>query len=89
TSPAYYDIVLKGKYMRDSTDTAAALIDHIHDLAYTETGYAYASMTESAGYMHRSLIDAKSGNIASQWAKIQTKAESALATLIESYSELE
>lgn len=89
TSPAYYDIVLKGKYMRDSTDAAASLIDHIHDLAYTETGYAYASMTQNAGYMHRILIDNKSGNIASQWASIQTKAEEALATLIESYSALE
>ncbi|MBQ8642762.1 MAG: hypothetical protein IJ480_11170 [Clostridia bacterium] len=89
TSPAYYDIVLKGKYLRDSSDAAAQLIDAIHDLAYTETGYAYASMTQSAGYMHRTLIDNKSGNIASQWASIQTKAEEALDTLIESYSELE
>lgn len=89
TSPAYYDIVLKGKYLRDSSDTAAQLIDRIHDLAYTETGYAYASMTANAGYMHRSLIDAKNSNLASQWATIQKQAETALATLIESYTELE
>ncbi|MBR4961128.1 MAG: hypothetical protein IKY52_09545 [Clostridia bacterium] len=89
TSPAYYEIVLKGKYMRDSSDAAAQLIDSIHDLAYTETGYAYASMTESGGYMHRSLIDKKSGNIASQWASIQSKADAALAKLIETYSGLE
>lgn len=89
TSPAYYDIVLKGKYMRDSTDMAAELIDLIHDAAYTETGYAYASMTASAGYMHRNLMGDKSSNIVSKWASIQSKAEEALATLIESYSELE
>lgn len=89
TSPAYYEIVLKGKYMRDSADVAAELIDLIHDAAYTETGYAYASMTASAGYMHRSLMNEKSSNIVSKWASIQSKAEEAMATLIESYSELE
>lgn len=89
TSPAYYDIVLKGKYMRDSTDIAAELIDLIHDVAYTETGYAYASMTADAGYMHRLLMDEKSANIVSKWASIQSKAEEAMAKLIESYSELE
>lgn len=89
TSPAYYDIVLKGKYMRDSTDVAAELIDLIHDIAYTETGYAYASMTADAGYMQRSLMGEKSANIVSKWASIQSKAEEAMAKLIESYSELE
>lgn len=88
TSPTYYNIVLKDKYMRDSSDTAVQIIDMIHDHAYTETGYAYASMIESAGYMHRLLIDAKSADITSKWASMKQKAEQALKKLIENASDV-
>jgi len=63
------------------------MLDMIHDMACTETGYAYASMLADAGYMHRKLIlDKKSSDIASLWASMETKSNEALNTLLESYS---
>ena len=89
TSPTYYEIVLKDKYLRDSSDTAAKMIDLIHDHAFTDTGYVYASQIADAGYMQRTLLGAKKKDIASQYAKIETKAQTALSKLIEIYSGLE
>jgi len=86
TSPTYYDIVLKGKYLREEADIGTEMLDMIHDMACTETGYAYASMLANAGYMHRTLIlDKKSSDLASLWASMETKSNEALNTLLESY----
>ncbi|MBQ2710140.1 MAG: hypothetical protein IJF67_17835 [Clostridia bacterium] len=87
-APIYYEIVLKGKYMRDSSDTAALLIDLIRESAYTDTAYVFATQTGSVGYSARHLIDKSSADIASHWASIQPAAEEALAKLYATYTTL-
>lgn len=64
--PAYYDIVLKGKYVRD--DVSAQMIDIIRDSCSTDIAYVYGDAFFGMGYISRYLIQAKSNNFASEYA---------------------
>ena len=39
--PEYYDVILKNKYRRDSSDAASQIIDLIHDSMTTDFAYIY------------------------------------------------
>ncbi|NLE14012.1 MAG: hypothetical protein GX628_10115 [Clostridiales bacterium] len=80
TSPAYYEIAMKTKYMRDSSDVAAQMMDLIHDSAFSDTGYVFASQINSAGYLGRDLMGRKSKDVVSYYA---TKEEAAKAKFAE------
>ena len=89
TTPAYYDEVLKNKYVRGDADVASRMIDFIHDRTYTETVYVYASQLADAGYIQRSVANSSSVDIASLYAANESKYQAALDTLLEKYSALE
>ena len=65
--PAYYDVVLKGKYVRD--DVSAQMIDIIRDSCSTDIAYVYGDAFNGMGYITRYLIQANSSNFASEYAK--------------------
>lgn len=89
TTPAYYDEVLKNKYVRGDADVASRMIDFIHDRTYTETVYVYASQLADAGYIQRTVANSTSVDIASLYAANESKYQAALDTLLEKYSALE
>lgn len=70
--PVYYDIVLKGKYVRD--DVSAQMIDIIRDSCSTDIAYVYGDAFFGMGYITRYLIQAKSSNFASEYAKREAAA---------------
>ena len=70
--PAYYDIVLKGKYVRD--DVSAHMIDIIRDSCSTDIAYVYGDAFNGMGYITRYLMQAKSSNFASEYAKREAAA---------------
>lgn len=81
-TPAYYEVALKQKYARD--DVSANMIDLIHDTSMTDFGYVYNYSIGSVGTIMRDVI-AKNGSYASAVAAVETKAETALDKLIETY----
>ncbi len=70
--PAYYDIVFKGKYVRD--DVSAHMIDIIRDSCSTDIAYVYGDAFNGMGYITRYLMQAKSSNFASEYAKREAAA---------------
>ncbi len=83
--PAYYEVALKTKYTRD--DLSGQIIDLIHDSGTTDLAYIYNVNVGYTGHLYRTLMTAKSSDLASEWAKISAAAEKGLAELIEKYSQ--
>ena len=70
--PAYYNVVLKEKYVRD--DVSAQMIDIIRDSCSTDIAYVYGDAFNGMGYITRYLMQAKSSNFASEYAKREAAA---------------
>ena len=83
--PAYYEVALKRQYARD--DISAQMIDLIHDTSMTDFGYVYNYSIGSVGTIMRNVI-ASNGSYASAVASVETKAETELAKLIETYTSI-
>ncbi len=81
-TPAYYEVALKRQYARD--DISASMIDLIHNTSMTDFGYVYNYSIGSVGTIMRDVI-AKNGSYASAVASMETKADTALDKLIETY----
>lgn len=81
-TPAYYEVALKRQYARD--DISASMIDLIHSTSMTDFGYVYNYSIGSVGTIMRNVI-AQNGSYASAVASVETKAETALDKLIETY----
>lgn len=84
--PAYYETALKTKYVSDST--TGQIIDLIRAGAKTDFVYAYNYALSGAGMLSASMLQEKSTNFASSWAKIEKSAEKGLQELIDLYSEM-
>ena len=84
--PAYYEVALKRQYARD--DISANMIDLIHDTSMTDFGYVYNYSIGSVGTIMRNVIG-KNQNYASAVASVESKAETQLAELIETYTSLD
>ena len=86
--PAYYEIALKVKYVRDSTETALQIIDMIYENSTTDFAYVYNYALNSIGLIMRELMGGKKSDFVSAY----TSKEKALTTkfngLIDVYTSL-
>ncbi len=87
-TPAFYEIALKVKYIRDSNDTALRIVDMIHDGATTDFAYIYNYTLNDIGLIMRSLMGGKKSDFASEYAKRESKVKTDLDALIELYTSL-
>lgn len=68
--PQYYDVILKNKYRRDSSDAASQIIDLIHDSMTTDFAYIYNYGMSNMMLSLRDLIGVtKSTDFASSYKK--------------------
>ena len=57
--PAYYEVAIKVKYNRDSTDKAIQILDIIHDNCTTDFAFIYNYALGGVGLIERDLIGGK------------------------------
>ncbi len=84
--PQYYEVILKTKYRRDSSDAAAQIIDIVHDGMTTDFMYIY-NYALSACYLNnsRELIGSqKSMDFASNYKKTEKQVNKLMEKLIAS-----
>ena len=68
--PNYFDVILKNKYRRDSSDAASQVIDLIHDSMKTDFAYIYNYGLSNMMLSLRDLIGVtKSTDFASSYKK--------------------
>ena len=92
-TPAYFDVALKNKYMRDSDDMAMRCLDIIRENAVTDFAYVYNyalkpnpdSWDTHVGLIMRDLMGKKSNNFASFWEKVEKPAADNLQKIIDAY----
>lgn len=87
-TPAYYEVALKTKYVRDSADNALQIIDIIHDAATTDFAYIYNYALNGIGLIERDIIGGKKSDFASAYAKKEEKTQLKLDELVELYTSL-
>lgn len=84
-TPAYYEIVLKGKAARDSE--SFAMLDIVHDSISFDLGFFYSGALGNPAQMFRKLLaDSTSANFASYWETNGKALEANVKVLIEAYS---
>ncbi len=82
--PAYYDGALKVKYSRD--DYTSQILDLISDSSFTNFGYVYTTYIANLGYL-RPLVQGKSSDFSSWYAKSSAVAEKGLDSLVALFNE--
>jgi hypothetical protein len=87
-TPAFYEIALKLKYIRDSDDTALQIVDMIHAGATTDFAYIYNYALNDIGLIMRALMGGKRSDFASEYAKKENGVITKLDELIELYTSL-
>jgi hypothetical protein len=83
--PAYFEVALKLKYTRDSTDDAFKIIDMIHDNCTTDFAYIYNYALGGIGLIMRDLMAGKSADFVSRYEKMERTAQRGLEKLIDAY----
>ena len=82
--PQYYDVILKNKYRRDSSDEASQILDLIHNGLGTDFSYFYNVNLKAMFTSIRDLIGvSKSTDFASHYIKNEKSYQTGLADLIE------
>ena len=82
--PQYYEVILKTKYRRDSSEAALQIMDMIHAGLTTDFAYFYNSNLNGIYWSLRDLIGvAKSTDFASLYAKNEKQYHTKLAELID------
>ena len=89
TTPAYFNVALKGKYMRDGDGPAIQIIDMIRENAYCDLGYVYNYAINEAGLLIRNLMMNKQSNLSSVYAAKESSAKAKLEDLIEAYNAIQ
>ena len=84
-TPAFFDVALKNKYMRDSDDKAMQCLDIIRINAMTDFAYVYNYALNNVGLIMRDLMTKKSSNFVSAYEKTEDKANKSLQKIIEAY----
>ncbi len=85
TAPAYYEVALKTKYVRDSNDLAIRLVDMIHDHSMTDFAYVYNYALNGIGLLMRDLMREGSADLASAYAAKKDAAQVLLDELVALY----
>ncbi len=88
-APAYYEVALKTKYIRDNQDEAMQIMDIIHDASTSDFAYIYNYALNNIGLIMREVLGSKKGNFASTYAKKEAKTQKLLDELIEVYTSLD
>lgn len=84
-TPAYYEIVLKGKSARDSE--SFAMLDIVHDSISFDLGFFYSGALGNPAQMFRTLLkDSTSANFASYWESKGPALEANVKALIAAYN---
>ena len=84
-TPAYYEIVLKGKSARDSE--SFAMLDIVHDSISFDLGFFYSGALGNPAQMFRTLLkDSTSANFASYWESKGPALEANVKALIEAFN---
>ena len=84
----YYDVILKNKYRRDSSDAASQVIDLIHDSMKTDFAYIYNYGMSNMMLSLRDLIGvSKSTDFASTFKKSEKVYNKVFSKLVESIRE--
>ena len=82
-TPAYYEISLKTKYVRD--DISGQIIDLIHDSSTTDFAYVNNNSLGKVGHTMRSLMSAQNSNFTSVWKANERVVQKYLETLVAAY----
>ena len=82
-TPAYYEISLKTKYVRDNI--SGQIIDLIHDSSITDFAYVNNNSLGKVGHTMRSLMSAKNSNFTSVWKANERVVRKYLETLVAAY----
>ncbi|MGI6743849.1 MAG: hypothetical protein ACOX4O_09345 [Eubacteriales bacterium] len=88
-APAYYEVALKTKYIRDNQDAAMQIMDIIHDASTSDFAYIYNYALNSIGLIMREVLGSKKGDFVSSYAKKEVKTQALLDDLIEVYTSLD
>lgn len=82
--PQYYDVILKTKYRRDSSDAASQILDLIHESMTTDFAYIYNYGMSNMMISLRDLIGvSKSTDFASTFAKSEKAYNKVFGKLVE------
>ena len=84
--PAYYDVALTSKYARD--EQSVAMLDIIMNGRMYDFSILHSGELGNLPYLFRNTIRDKKTNIASEYAKIETKVDEGLKKLTEEYASL-
>lgn len=87
--PAYYEVAVKVKYTRDSTDAAMQILDMIHDNSTTDFAFIYNYALNGLGLIERELMGGKKSDFASAYAKKEKAFQKKLDELIEVYTSID
>lgn len=82
--PQFYDVVLKSKEVRDAK--SAEMIDLIRDSLIFDFGWVHSVPMDSIGTLMANLVQQKSTNFASEYAKREKKVLAGLDTINEAYA---
>ncbi|MCL1792492.1 MAG: hypothetical protein FWG34_01340 [Oscillospiraceae bacterium] len=83
--PSYFEVALKLKYARDSSEDAFKIIDMIHDNNTTDFAYIYTFALESIGHIMREITGAKTADFVSRYEKKEPRAQKGLEKIIDAY----
>ena len=86
--PAYYEIALKVKYVRDSTETALRIIDMIYENPTTDFAYVYNYALNSIGLIMREIMGGKKSDFVSAYTAKETAVLTKFDTLVDLYTTL-
>jgi len=84
-TPAYFEMALKNKYMRDSDDKAMQCLDLIWSNPTTDFAMVYNNALSGIGGMAESLMVNKSSAFVSEYRRIEDKATEQLQAIIDLY----
>lgn len=87
--PAYYEVAVKVKYTRDSTDAAMQILDIIHDNCTTDFAFIYNYALGGVGLIERDLMGGKKADFASIYAKNEKTYIKKLNELIEVFTAID
>ena len=86
-TPAYYEVALKTKYIRD--DVSGQIIDMINAACTTDFAYVYSANMNKIGTMMRELMVGKTSDFASYYAKYEPAAQKGLDDLTAKFNDLD
>lgn len=84
-TPAYYEVALKTKYIRD--DVSGQIIDMIHASGTTDFAYVYGYSMNNIGTIMRTLMTKQTSDFASTYASVEAAAKKGLDNLISAFKE--